>query len=244
MALLDEPYTISPPRTGDARISRLVLTGWSAGFAAWTEDGRAYWDVVSNVLTMWTTELRTGATTRLCSGTISSGVVTLAALNSSGISGTARVTHTVDSIGDVIISYASEQDLSSLCHSSSSLLSSSAWAGVTHFEEAFRLGKGELDRWLPAKIDNVAVRTATGEYDLSVVAKPRQLAETHGLLTLAFIFDRMASITMDTMHFEMVDRYRKRAREVFNTVRLDINYDEDEAVDARGGGGSVQLVRG
>lgn len=244
MALIDEPYTISPPRTGDARISRLVLTGWSAGFDTWTEDGRAYWDVVSGVLTLWKNELRTGATTRLCSGTITAGVVTLSALNSSGISGSARVDHAEDSTGDVIISYANEQALESLCRSVSSFLSTSAWAGVTRFEEAFRLGKEELDRWLVERLIGQLSRKDTREIDLSVVAKPRQLAQVHGLLTLGFIFERLASITENPAHFELTDRYRKRAKDVWAHVRLDLNADEDEIVDGEARLRAVTLVRG
>ncbi len=245
MALLDDPYTISPPRTGDAVISRLVLTGWSNSLQTWSEDGRLYWTVsTGNVLSLYRHPDK-GSGDRVCYGTVSSELVTLAQDNSSGISGTARVVHTsgTEATGEIIVSYATEQDLEAVLHSATSFLSSSNWAGQTRFEEAFRSAKRELDRWLPSKLANSgALKQGTNELDLSIVSKPRQLAEVHANLTAWKVLQRMASL--DAEEREIADRFFKEAKRIFADVRLDVDYTKDNVVDAAPQGGFISLIRG
>jgi len=244
VALLDEPYTISPPRTGDAVISKLALTGWSATMQTWSEDGRMYWSIsTGNVLSLYRHPDR-GSGDRVCYGTISSDLVTLAQDNTSGISGTARVVHTdaTAATGEIIVSYATEQDLEAVLHSASTFLSSSQWAGQTRFEEAFRSAKRELDRWLPAKLGNAStVKSGSYDTDLSVIAKPRQLAEVHANLAAWKVLQRMASL--DSEEQAIADRFFREAKRIFGDVRLDVDYGNDGVIDAKPEGGFVTLVR-
>jgi hypothetical protein len=243
VALLDEPYTISPARTGDAIISKLVLTGWSATIQTWSDEGRLYWSIsTGNVLGCYRHPDK-GSGDRVCYGTISNDLVTLAQDNSSGISGTARVVHTdaTAATGEIIVSYANEPDLEAVLHSSTSFLSSSQWAGQTRFEEAFRSGKRELDRWLPAKIGNVGTLKDSHEFDLSVVSKPRQLAEVHANLTAWKVLQRMASL--DSEEQAIADRFFREAKRIYGDVRLDVDHEQDGTVDAAAHGGFITLVR-
>jgi len=245
MALYDEPYTISPPRTGDARLHRLVLTGWSNTILTWSDQGRMYWKVTTgNVLELFRHPgLASGD--RVCYGTVSSGAVTLAQDNSSGISGSARVTHTsaTESTGEVIVTYAGEVDLEAVCHSIAGLLTSSQWAGVTRFEEAFRQAKEELDRWIPSKLGSKRVyRTDTNELDLSVVAKPRQLAKVHAHLTAWVVMERLASINGRESNEAMEASHQFRhAQRVWETVELALNTDNDSSQDAVAESRSLRL---
>lgn len=241
---LAEVYTISPPRTGDAVISRLVLTGWSNALHTWSEDGRMYWVVTAgDALELYRAD-GAAAGDLVASGTISSGVVTLSQGNSSGISGSARVSHTSGTAasGEIIVSYATEQDLEAVLHSATSLLSSSQWAGQTRFEEAFRAAKRELDSWLPGKVAAQSRVNSSYQFDRSVIASPRQLADVHAHLTAWKIMDRMASIEGRDSNAGEESRYHfGEARRKFGLIELDLDYDQDGSVDAVGDSSSLRL---
>lgn len=244
MALAHDEYTISAPRTGDARIYDLALTGWGNALATVSENGRLYWEIsTGNVLTLYSDEGRDSGDA-VCSGTISGGAATLTASNVSGVTGSAKVAHTSGeaSTGEAILSYADEPDLLNIMADAASLLDGdSQWNGVNRFELAFRTAKDDLDKMLVASQRTRLTRKVTNEFDLSSIAKPRELARVHAMLVAAVLQERRASYR--DYYAEDATRLRKRAKALMDGVTLSLDYRNDDTVDVQSRLGKLKVVR-
>lgn len=244
MALAHDEYTISAPRVGDARIYDLALTGWGNALASVSDNGRLYWAITTGgVLTFYSSEAKAGGDA-VCSGTIASGAVTLTASNASGVSGSARIALTsgVASHGEVIVSYADEPDLLIVMADADTLLDgSNQWGGVARFELAFRTAKDDLDKMLVAQQRSRLQRKVTNEFDLSSIAKPRELARVHAHLVAAILQEKRSGYK--DFYREDADRLRKRASELLGGVTLSLDYLNDDTVDVASRLGSIKVVR-
>ena len=229
----DEYYSISRPLTGDAKIKNLALTGWGNAPTK-MELGRIYWKSdTSNVLQLYTTELNRDAdASEIAFGSISGELVTLAAANSSGISGTATVVHTAGTAatGNIQVTYAVEDDIESEVANLSSLLDgSSLWEGVARFEKPLRESKLELDQMLIAKLHDQLYTRADGVYDLTAISNSRMLARVHAKLTAAYLFNQRAVHKAD--YGDMVDRWRAQAIQMLDSLKIIIDRDNNDIVD-------------
>lgn len=243
MALAHDEYTISAPRAGDARIYDLALTGWGNALASVSDNGRLYWAITTGgVLTFYSNEAKASGDA-VCSGTIASGAVTLTASNASGVSGSARIALTsgVASHGEVIVSYSDEPDLLNVMADADSLLESGEWNGVARFELAFRIAKDDLDKMLVANQRTRLRMKATNEFDLSAIAKPRELARVHAHLVAAVLQERRAGYK--DFYREEADRLRKRAGELLAGVTLSLDYTNNDTVDTASRMGTFKVVR-
>lgn len=231
--LFDEYYSISRPMTGDAKIKNLALTGWGNAPTK-MELGRIYWKSdTSNVLQLYTTELNRDAdASEIAFGTISGELVTLAAANSSGISGTATVVHTAGTAatGTIQVTYAVEADLLSEVANLTSLLDgSSQWEGVARFEKPLRESKLELDQMLIAKLHDQLFTRSDGAYDLTAISNSRMLARIHAKLAAAYLFNQRAVFTPE--YGEMIDRWRSTAGEMLDNLKIIIDRENDDTID-------------
>jgi hypothetical protein len=244
MPLAHDEYTISAPRTGDARVYDLALTGWGNALATVSDNGRLYWSITTGgVVTFYSSEAK-GVGDAVCAGTIASGAVTLTESNGSGVSGSARIALTsgVASHGEVIVSYADEPDLLNVMADATSLLDgSSQWNGTARFELAFRTAKDDLDKMLVANQRTRLTRKATNEFDLSSIAKPRELARVHAYLVAAILQEHRASFR--DYYGQDATRLRKRASDLLAAVTLSLDYCNDDTVDVQSRMGTVKVVR-
>ena len=244
MSLAHDEYTISAPRTGDARIYDLALTGWGNALASVSDNGRLYWDVATDgALTFYSDEGRASGDA-VCAGAITSGAATLTAENASGVTGTASVAFTLGtaSTGEVIVSYADEPDLLTVMADATTLLDgSSLWNGVARFELAFRTAKDDLDKMLVANQRTRLQRKSTNEFDLSSIAKPRELARVHAYLVAAVLQEQRSGYK--DFYREDADRLRKRASELLAGVTLSLDYQNDDTVDTASRMGTLKVVR-
>lgn len=252
MAIYHEGYTISRPRTGDAKIKRLVLTGWGndpseTGGEKSLEGGRCYWVVTAaNVLDIYNGE-DTSNDTKIMSGSIDANTdeVVLAAQNVSGISGTCLVEHTAGtaSSGEIIVTYAYEADIKLYVPSLASLLDgSSQWEGGARFEKAMLQAKELIDEALIAKLRPRFIAKASGVPDLSAIASPRQLAKVHAMKTAAILLFNHAGVDPSSLdRAESLDRMADRA---LKTLEIDIDTGNDDIVDESVPLSSSLIVRG
>lgn len=244
MPLAHDEYTISAPRTGDARIYDLALTGWGNALATVSDNGRLYWSITTGgVVTFYSSEAK-GSGDAVCAGTIASGAVTLTASNASGVTGSASIALTsgVASHGEVILSYSDEPDLIIVMADADTLLDgSNEWGGVARFELAFRTAKDDLDKMLVANQRTRLTRKSTNEFDLSSVAKPRELARVHAHLVAAILQEKRAGYK--DFYREDADRLRKRASELLAGVTLSLDYQNDDTVDTASRMGTLKVVR-
>lgn len=240
-APVSEDYSIGRPLTGDILLSNLVLTGWgavSAGVPAlvtWTDRGRVWAKLSGTTLTLYRSAGMTEATDRLCAGTVSGGLVTLSELNSSGITGSARVTATQDSTCSVILSYAHEKDIEArYVGLANELDSNSKWLGRDmRFEALLKESKRELDAKLRDDYAPMLPLRNDSTPDLTVLSDARQdnLVRAHVWLATALLYGYRGA--MDATFVE-AERYRRKlAREELQSRKLGMDYDADSKVDVK-----------
>ena len=245
MGLFQEYYSISRPLTGDAKIKELALSEWGNAPTE-MEKGRLYWKVESDVLNLYRDE--GGASgDKICSGSINAttDACTLAAEGSFNINGTCIVEHTTgeDSSGNIIVTYAVEDDLKSVVKKLSTFLdTSSQWEGGTRFEKALREAKEELDDLLIPHIGREIITRSDGELDLTLIAKPRQLARVHAFLTASLLFEN--SGTFSEPDVERAKLKKRSAMELLKSKEIILDVNNDDVIDGGKRASSGIMIRG
>jgi len=219
--MVTQGCTLGLPISGES-ITGLVLAGWSATLPTWTTNGKVWWRLAAGVLTVYRND-GTEATDRLCSGSVVDGKATLAALNTSGITGVAMVPNGIpDSHGPAIVSYANETHLNSVSAQLSGFLATgNKWptaSGGNRFEEAFDQARQELEGWVQRQGAGQRAPRWMGRVDLTRLADPWQLAVIHALLTADVLQSRSA--TLNPAGREEADAYRRRAKDRFQNMVL------------------------
>lgn len=243
-------------RTGDALITRLVLTGWGTVTTAvtsvftWTDRGRLWWvyTASSGDLSFYR-RATAGSGDKVCSGTASSGLVTLSQANTSGVSGTAEVTAGVfgtnpalDSTGDCIITYADENDLIDNYKAVTSYLdSNSKWEGkLIRFEAIIVRAKRQLDEYIAARLGDRLRRDAGGRRMLADITDPRQLADVHAEYTLGLIEEYRAGLVAERR--AAAKERQNKALELLGVMNIGLDYDGDSVVDVESSMASARLT--
>ena len=223
---------------GTALISRIALTGWgatptsSAGLFAKSDHGRLWgrWDGTDTVTFYSRTTYASGVA--VCTGTVSSGSVTLSASNTSGITGsldiTGQATDGTTSDFDVIVSYADENSLIKAYKQVANLLdSNSKYEGMgTRFEEPLKQAKREMDEWLVGKQDTIFSLDGWNRRELAAVSDPLQLEMVQAHLCVANMLGQRKQYDESKYHMD-------RARNLMASVRIAIDIDSDDSIDAR-----------
>lgn len=252
-----EDYSIGSPTSGDLVLTRLVLTGWGAVTTAvpaletWTDRGRlwAVFTQSSGDLSFYRrSTLLSGD--KVCSGTASSGLVTLSQANTSGVSGTCEVTNgtlgtlpTVDGKCSVIVSYAHENDLIDRYAAVASYLdSNSKWYGQNaRFEAILRSAKRELDEIIATRLGGRLKPDASGRRNLAIISDPRQLAPVHALYTLGMIERHRSGMNPGRM--EVAQQWFRDAIDLLKRTEIALDYESDAFVDTSASVSSGYLVR-
>lgn len=256
-AIKFEDYSILV-RSGDVVMKDLALTGWGA-YSSNTPALRTYGDsgrfwgriTAADVFELFSDDgLASGD--RIAYGTISSGAVTLAQDNSSGISGSANVpSYTSGDVHlfDVIVSYADEADLLTVYPQvANELDSNSKFEGqATRFEWLLRdVKRTVLDPLIYARIKDAIGTDKLGRPRLGYLSDPRQLSRVHALLCASRLIERRVS-TQSQGQFETIEgasSYRKRALEEFNNLPLGVDSNRDDILDGIARPGSIVVRRG
>lgn len=233
--------------SGTAVLSRVVLAGWGAVTAgvpaleAFTDRGRLWWKftAASNLLELFR-RATMGGGDRVAYTTVAAanGKATLVQDTSSGFSGscdiddgTEGVNPAANAYGDLIVSYAHENDLVDVYADAGGYLDeNSKWyAQGTRFEALLRMAKRELDERLVEKLNGDLERDDMGRRALAVIADPRQLATIHALMT-AYKLDghRAGSIAAKA---ETAQWHLDRALSLLRATRVVLDLDADGAAD-------------
>lgn len=245
-AINSEDYSISDARTGSIRLSRLVLTGWGAaptssvGLFTWSDQGRM-WGVytASSADLSFYRRSTAGSADKVCSGTVSSGTVTLAQANSSGISGTADVDNgtpgtnpTEDSTFDVVVSYCDERELFTAHDAIESYLESGSWQGEgTRFEALLIKAKRILDQWMVNQHNSLLVIDKWQRYMLAHIVNQQDIARTQALVACHLaIMGRSGFIDGADLKAET---YMNLARQAFKAFTPAIDYQRNMSRDYR-----------
>ena len=233
MPLLVDVYTVSGPRTGDAIIKDLQLSGWDANYNN-TEQGRLYYRVnTSNELELFKDE---GYATvdLVCSGPVlADDTVALTENNSSGISGSARVGHTLttEATGEVIVSYASEQDMLQYQKCITQYLDDNGqFNGEDRFENPLKRAKLHIDKQVRNKLDPWFRRKGSFEVDMSAIAKPRQLSEIHALYALYLIFFTVNAGDEELSKF--AEKYKAMSGSLLDLTMIELDQENDDIINA------------
>lgn len=230
MALTQDHSAITVGRAlkGDAVIRDVVLTGWSQGLDAVSQSGKAFWSVTAgNVLQLYADDERA---TLVASGTIVSGSVALSAVGGSGLSGSARVAHTVASEGVLIISFADETDLTRVFQSLEGYLDSSdQWAGGVRYEQAFFDAKVMLDSMVDTRFGNRLPVKPDGTRDLTAFVIDRTLRLVHAKL-VAYVLETWRG-SLDPVQIGVAQEHRRNAERLFTGVSLTLNVDSNDSAD-------------
>jgi hypothetical protein len=229
MALFQDAFTISPARTGNAILKNLVLTGYTNSETN-TEDGRLYWKVTEDEdLELYRDELYTEL---VAFGDIVDGVVEIEDADEFGITGSAVVVFDVgeESTGEVILTYAREEDMLIYERDLLDFLDAETFLGEVRFEAVSRAAKEKLDKMLRNKLRAYFRRKGNGEVDLSCIAKPRQLAPVHARFMLYLIFTAVNNGDRDIMQLAK-DHLREGEKEL-DLLNIELDFDNDDNVDA------------
>lgn len=256
MANISEAYSLSDCRSGRARVSRLVLTGWaatptaSAGLKAWSDDGRM-WIVIAG--TDFSVRRRGpgvyAGTDEVCSGTISGGKVALAADNTSGITGSADVDNGTpgtnpdeDATLDVVVGYADENDLLRVERNAISLLNSGVYpsgGSATRFEALLIDAKRKLDKWILAQAEGEIRYDEWGRPLLAHIVRTGDFARCQALIAM-----HMATLGRGEEFADRAVRYLELAREEFKGISIQFDYERDGKADQNLRSGMIKLYRG
>lgn len=226
--LYENPFTISPSRTGDAQLTKVELTGWS------NQDMPRLWYTVTagNDLELYSDSARSAL---VASGAIVSGEADIAEENDSNISGTILVEHTpgVEATGEITLSYCNEQDLMTWERDLEQYIPEGTFLGQPRFEQPIKRAKVKLDKMLANKLRPLWQRkTSTNEVDLSSILKPRQLAEAQALYALYLIY--LAVNNGDEAIMRLAEKYRQLSEEELDITQLEIDYGQDNRIDTEG----------
>lgn len=229
-----ENYSIGRPIEGDLVLSRLVLTGWGAtgALATWTERGRVWARLSGGVLTLYRNS-GVSAADRLCSGAVSSGSVTLTALNGSGITGSASVSASQDGACTVIISYATEDDVSARYVGLANEAAFLNRGGLQRFEWLLTESKREVDLKLIEDMAPYLPVKSDGTPDLTVLSDPRQANIVRAQVWFAEAILYGYRGALDAQFIE-AERYRRKiAREELRSRQILVDRETDAVADHR-----------
>lgn len=257
-ALDEEVYSIGL-LDGDLKLAKLTLAGWGAAASTVrtkTDGGRLWGRITTgNVFELWSTPTFTDATKRVAySGTIAAaGAITFAQDNTSGISGTANVEYTLgeEQLFDVVVTYASEEDVLMLYKGARSELDTDGKldgldAGL---ESLLKKTKRKLDsmlwfRYGPEGDEEALLEAdAMGRRDLSAIVAPRQLAETHAMMVVAELYQRRAAVEPESNFARMATDFARRAKQEFDILTVAFDLERDKEIDHEQGDGSYSLDR-
>lgn len=239
-------------RSGDALITRVALTGWQASASAlrtWSDRGRMWGKITpttgDGLLTLYR---RPGLASgdRVCHGTINSGTVTLSALNSSGITGSADVPSGTTSSThefDLIVSYGDEQDMTPLYAGlANELDSNSKWeAQDSRFESLLKEQKRFLDALIWKRLKDQIGTDSWGRPNMGYISDPRQLARVHALLCVAQVWMKRGAMIPERM--DAAKQVKAMAMEEFNALDILIDTNRDVRTDDFAGAGSIVVRR-
>lgn len=229
--------------TGVALLSRLALTGWGAvtlgvtALEAFTDRGRLWWRFTASTNTLEffrRPTLLSGDRVAFTDTAAADGKAVLVAANTSGFSGTCDITGgtpganpTQDATGDVIISYADENELISACADVQGYLDGdSKWnAQGVRFEALLRESKRELDERIVEKLCKDLARDAGGRRLLAAIADPRQLARVHALYTVYLLDAHRAGD--DPARMESSQWHLDRALGLLKATRIALDNEAD-----------------
>lgn len=227
--------------SGDLILSEIALAGWGAAATTLrtkTDKGRLWGRITTgNVLELSSDPTFADGTKVVCnSGVIAAaGVIALSAQNSSGITGSVRVNYTLgqEQIFDIIVSYASEEDLERLYKSVAGELTGTQYAGQdSRFESLLKAVKRTyIDAWL---VDTYGAELGTddqGRPQLGRIAHPEQLAEAHALKCIAEIYKRRANFEPDFAR--LAADYAKLADLEFKGLSVALDEEPDQTLDYR-----------
>lgn len=240
-------------RSGDAQISRLVLSGWQTAastLATWSDKGRMWGKITTGDVFELYRRPGLASGDKVCNGTISSNAVTLSQANSSGISGSADInTFTSGSthLFDVIVSYADEQDIVRMYSGAANELdSNSKYEGQdTRFEALLKEQKRYLDQLLWTRLKDQIGTDTLGRPLLGYIADPRQLARVHAKLCVAQLYERRGDVGSEAglAFHEAAARARSQAVEELNSLNILLDSNRDQVADSFGKPGVIPVGR-
>lgn len=258
-AINTEDYSLSEARTGTIRVSRIVLTGWgaaptaSAGLMTFSDHGRLWgvYTASSGDLSLYRRSTA-GSGDKVCSGTVSSGVVTLSAANTSGITGTADVDNgtpgtnpDANATFDLIVSYADETDVKRVHAAFDSFLTGTPATymglGLTRHEHVLLESKRELDRWIKARHESRLRYDTWGRPLLAHIAQQRDFARCQALIA-AYMAAQMRA-GLNPQYQELAAFYSKSAWEEFSRISIAFDYERDTRIDDTGKGATLRVFR-
>lgn len=226
------PFTISPALTGDAVFKLLELTGWSNSDTN-NSQGRLYWAIVNDTLSFYSNPERTEL---VAEGDITAGEVDLAEEGASGISGSAKLTHTQDSTGFIVVTYCKESDLLLRERDLLDHITSGQYSEATRFEGPLKEAKEHIDKVLRGRPDVTKFFKANRQVDLSVLLNPWDLAAAQAYWALHLI---MLSVNNgDSSIMDLCKFYESKSNKELDLVDLQFDYNRDDIVDEK------QSVRG
>jgi hypothetical protein len=260
-ANIHEAYSISEPRTGNARVSRLVLTGWgaapasSAGLMAFSDQGRLWgvYTVGAQDTVTFYRRPEIDPAFAVCTGTVLDGRATLAQASSSGITGsvdidngTPGVNPDKDATFDVVVSYCDEIDIIKAGGKLGGLLEGSPATymglGGVRFERLLIDSKAELDRWL---VSNLEPRLRYDEWDRPLLAHIVRLGDLSRIQAL--IAAHQAALArgaaLNPEQLPGAEAMIAEARRSFKSVAIQLDYERRLKGDANQRGGAVRIWR-
>lgn len=246
-------------RSGDAKLSRLALSGWQTAattLRTWSDRGRM-WGKISPTSGDGYFQLfrRPGlaAGDLLAHGTISASTntVTLTAQNSSGITGSCDIlehSETQTHLFDVLVSYADEQDIVKIFSGAvNELDSNSKYEGLdTRFEALLKEQKLYLDQLLYARLKDQIGTDVLGRPMLGYIADPRQLARVHAKLCVAQLYERRGDLGTEIgrAFTEARDKAKAEAMEEFNQLNILLDSNRDQVAEATAQPGVLDVWHG
>lgn len=224
-SLFQDIFTISPAKTGDAILKRLSLSGWSLDESI-SAQGKLYWALVDDTLTFYSDKEMQQA---VCSGEVDDdNTVLLESDSIDELSGEAVIEYTEDSTGFVILSYCNEQDLVSFERDVLEQLDEDdEFQGMPRFEQPMMKAKEYIDAILRERLRPRF--KATGEVDLSFIAKPRQLATATALYALHLIYFSLGH--GDEALERIAKAYEAKANKMLELTEIDLDFEDDGTVD-------------
>lgn len=237
-----EDYSIRT-LAGSAVLSRLVLTGWGAlnALETFTDHGRLWWRFTqaTALLELFRRPtLLSGDRVAYTQSAAANGKATLVADSSSGFNGacdlddgTAGTNPAADAAGDLIISYATENDLLDHIADAPGYLDedNKFYAQGTRFEALLRKAKRELDELLVEKLHDDLGRDTQGRRVLAAIADPRQLAPVHALYCAYKLEAHRAGA--NEARAELAQWHIERARSMLRAMRIQLDDEADGTVD-------------
>lgn len=251
----------SRTRTGDAVLDRLVLTGWGAvtsnvtSLFTWTDGGRLWWVFTQSSGDLSFYRRKTaGSGDKVCSGTVSSGLVTLAQANTSGISGTAELTTgdysgalvmpTVNSTGDVILSWCDENDLIDAARGVPNVLdSNSKWFGqLARFESLFLHHMADFGNYVQQRLAGAVQNDFNNKPRLCDIMEPRQLAKAYANYIVSEAMETRQGA--DPVKMAATEAKRKRAFDLLRSLDIAIDTGASRKAESKTDMSSGVLIRG